>query len=114
MGNAIGLLSSTLNGPLHILHQPSKFTRKLVKSSLDGEVYAFSDMLDYMPLLRECCEPFVGPSPGMIGFEDCGSLFTHLKHEKAAKEKYLARYFLGIKQSPETAELDNEYWLPGV
>ena len=101
-------------GPCPVLFLTSKFRRKLAESGRGGKVQAFSEMIDHASPQCGFFEPFVGASPGMMGFEDCGSLFTHLKHEEATTEKYLARYFLGIKQSPETAELDNEYWLPGV
>ena len=60
LGYIIGLMSSSLSGPCHILQWTSKFTRKLVKSSLGGEVYAFSEMVDHMALIREFYTPFVG------------------------------------------------------
>ena len=52
LGFLVGIMSSSLTGPCHVLQWASKFTRKLVKSSLGGEVYAFSEMLDHMSLLR--------------------------------------------------------------
>ena len=42
LGYIVGLTSSSLSGPRHMIQWASKFTRKLVRSSLDGEVYAFS------------------------------------------------------------------------
>ena len=45
MGYVIGLMSSTLKGPRHILQRTSKFTRKMVKSSMGREIYALSEML---------------------------------------------------------------------
>ena len=45
-GRVIGLRSSPLSGPYRILQWAAKFTRKLVESSLRGEVYAFSEMVD--------------------------------------------------------------------
>ena len=107
-------MSSTLNGPCHILQWASKFTRKLVKSSLGGEVYAFSEMLDHMTLLQGFYAPFAKVSPGMVGMVDCESLSTHLKNRKMITEKYLVRRFLSIQQFLEEEELDNVFWLPGV
>ena len=52
MGYVIGLMSSTLTGPRHVLQWSSKFTRKPVGSSLGGELYALSAMADHMSLLR--------------------------------------------------------------
>ena len=53
LGYVIGLMSSTLRGPCYIIQWPSKFARKLVKSSLGGEAYAFSELMDQADLLRE-------------------------------------------------------------
>ena len=95
LGYIIGLMSSSLSGPCHVLRWTSKFTRKLVRSSLGGEAYAFSEMVDHMALIREFYTPFVGLSPGMVGLEDCESLFSHLRTKKMITEKYLVRHFLG-------------------
>ena len=71
-------------------------------------------MIDHVSPQRRFYEPFSGASLGVMRLEDCESLHAHLKHEEAIGERYLARYISGIKQSLETAELDIEYWLPGV
>ena len=52
-GYVIGLMSSALSGPCHISHWASEFARIMVTSSLGGEVFAFSEMLRHMPMLRE-------------------------------------------------------------
>ena len=114
LGYMIGLMSSSLSGPCHVLQWTSKFTRKLVKSSLGGEVYAFSEMADHMALIREFYAPFVGSSPGTVGLEDCESLFNHLRTKKMITEKFLVTQFLSTQQSLEDKELDNIYWLPGT
>ena len=72
LGYAIGLMSSTLSGPSHIIQRTSKFTREMVKSSLGGEVYAFSEMLGHMSMLRDFLWAFFGPLTGY------GGHFTHL------------------------------------
>ena len=113
LGYVIGVMPSNLTGPCHIIQWTSKFTRKLVKSSLGGEVYAFSEMLDHMSMLREFYGHFAGSKPGMIGLEDCESLFTHLKKSKIITEKFLVRHFLSIQQAIEERELDNVFWIPG-
>ena len=114
LGYVVGLTSSTLRGPCHIIQWTSKFTRKMAKSSLGGEVYAFSEMLDHMALLKEFYAPFVDASPDLLGFVDCESLFSHLKKKKTIAEKFLARHFLAIQQAVESGELANVYWLPGL
>ena len=119
MESAVGVLdwhhlSSSLTGPCHVLQWASKFTRKLVKSSLGGEVYAFSEMIDHMALLREFCVPFSHISSGLVGMEDCESLFTHLKNKKMVTEKYLVRHFLSIQQFIDEGELEYVYRVPGV
>ena len=107
LGYIIGLMSSSLSGPCHVLQWTSKFTRKLVKSSLGGEVYAFSEILDHMALNRKFCAPFADLFPGMVGLEDCESLFNHLRTKRMSAEKYLVRHFLVTQQSLEGKELDN-------
>ena len=53
-----GLMSSTSTGPCHISQWTSEITRKMVKSSPGGEVYALSVMVDHMLLLRDFFGPF--------------------------------------------------------
>ena len=57
----------------------------MVKSSLGDEVYALSEMVGHMLLLKDFHEPF----------EDCESLFIHHKTKKNTwmiDEKYLVRH----------------------
>ena len=114
LGYGFGLMSSTLCGPCHIVQWASKFTRKLVKSSLGGEVCAFSEMLDYMSMLRGFYGHFADVYPGMVGLEDCESLFAHLRRKKMTTEKSLGRQLLAIQQAIEMKELGNVYWIPGL
>ena len=114
LGYVIGLMSSTLKCPCHISQWTSKFTRKMVKSSLGGEVYALSEMVDHMLLLKDFYGPSGGINPGVVGMGDCESLFTHLKTKKMAAEKYLVRHFLSIQQALEEGDLENAYWPPGT
>ena len=58
----------------------------MVKSSLDGEVFAFSEMVDQMNLLREFYESFVDLRPGIVGLKDCDSLLAHLREILAMKK----------------------------
>ena len=102
------------DGACHVLQWTSKFTRKLVKGSLGGEAYAFSEMIDHMALLKKFYVPFSHISPGSVGMEYCESLFTHLKNRKMVTEKYLVRHFVSIQQLLGDGELENVYWLPGV
>ena len=98
LGCVVGLMSSALNGPRHGFQWTPKFPRKMGESSLGGgEVYAFSEMIDSKALLREFYAPFSRMSPGLVGMEDCESLFTHLKNKKMVTEKYLVRHFLSIQ-----------------
>ena len=69
--------TASLTGPRHILQRTSTFTRKMVKSSLGGEVYAPSEMVDHMTLIRDFYRTFESLGPGIVGLEDCGILFTH-------------------------------------
>ena len=71
-------------------------------------------MLGNVSMLREFYGYFWDLGPGMVGFEDCESLFTHLKKKKVVSEKFLVRDFLAIQQAIEVKELDNVVWLPGL
>ena len=71
-------------------------------------------MVDHMTLIREFYAPPAGLPPGMVGLEDCESLFNNLRTKKMITEKYLVRHCLSIQQSLEENELDNVYWLPGT
>ena len=114
MGYVLGFMSTTLKGPRHILEWTSKFTRKMAKSSQGGEVYAFSEMVDHMLLLKDFCGPPEGANPGSAGLEDCESLFTHLNAKKMITKKNLVRHFFSSQQAPEGGDLDNVYRLPAT
>ena len=58
--NVIGLASSTLRGPRHLLQWTSKFTRKLEKSSFGGEAYALCEMIDFDALTGEFSRALCG------------------------------------------------------
>ena len=78
LGYVLGLISSTLSGPCHIAQWASKSTRKLVRSSRGDEVYAISEMLGHMSMLRGFFGHFSDLFPGMVDFEDCDNIFTLL------------------------------------
>ena len=102
LGYAIGVMSSTLSGPCHITNGPQNSLVKLAKKALD-----------HMSMFRELYGYFLNIYPGLVGPEDCESLFTHLKNRKAFADKSLARHFLAIQRAIELKELDKAYWLPG-
>ena len=77
-------------------------------------MYAFSEMIDHMALLREFYAPFSRISPSTVGMVDCESLVTHLENRKTVTEKCLVRRFLSIQQFFGGGELENAYWLPVV
>ena len=43
-------------------------------------------------------EDFEGLSPGMVGLEDCESLFSHLRTRRMITVTYPVRRFLGVQQ----------------
>ena len=67
-----------------------------------------------MALPREYRSPFADISPGVVGMEDCESLFTLSQNKKMVAEEYSARRFLSIEQSLGHGDLDNINWLPGL
>ena len=86
----------------------------LSRAACGGEIHAFSGMIDHMAPLREFYVPFSRRPPGLVGMEDCESLFTHLKRRKMITEKYVVRHVLSIQQFIGEGELDSAYWLPGT
>ena len=73
LGCIVGLTSSSLPVPCRVLQWTSKFTRRLVKRSLGGKVYAVREMAGGVKLLEEFYSHYLGISPGMGGMEDCES-----------------------------------------
>ena len=69
---AIGLASSTLRRPCHIIRRPSEFARKPETTGSGGVVCASSETLDRVALSAR----------GGAGLEDCESLFNHLGFQK--------------------------------
>ena len=111
LGPVIGLMSSTLGGPRHILQLTSKFTRQLDERSLAREVYPPSDKIDRLAFLRELYALSGDVSPGAIGAEDCESRFTHIRDNEAIAGEYPACRFLGIQQASGDNGLGNVYRL---
>ena len=68
-----------------------------MESSLDGDMYAFSEMVDHVALFIEFSTPFADWSPGMVGLGHCGSLFTGLRKRRAVAGEYLVRHGSGIQ-----------------
>ena len=87
LGYVTGLMSSASREPRHF------FQRRLVTSSLGGDVSAFSGMVDHMPMLREFHAHFLDVLLSLVGLDDCESLSTHLKNGKNSTEKPLVRHF---------------------
>ena len=114
LGYVFGLMAQTLNGPCHILQWTLKLTRKQDTNSRGGEVYTFSNMVDHMSPSRASYEPRSDVAPGMIGFEDCESLFAHLGKKKSIAAKYLVRHFLRTQLSSGSEELDNVFRAPDL
>ena len=67
-------------------------------------MYALSDIMDHMALLRECHTPFADMSPGVYGLGDC-----HLKTKRAGTGEYSVRRFLGMEQALGSGELGDFY-----
>ena len=105
LGHVQALASAAFRGPRHLLQGTSKFTRKLVKSSLRGVAYAFGEMVGRMAPLRDFYATFTDVSPAIAGLEDGESPFNHLRKETIA-EQYLERHFAGFQQAPKCGRLD--------
>ena len=93
---------------------PQSSLANLSRAAWGGEAYAFSEMIDHMALLREFYGPVSRISPGLVGTEDCESLFTHLGNREMVTEKFLFHHFLSVQQFLEDGELENVYWIPGT
>ena len=99
LGYVIGLMSSATRVPCHMIQRTSTFTRKLVKRSLGGEVYAYSEMVDRISVLREFRAHFLDLFPDMLGLEACESLFTRVKNGEITTDKFTVRHFLAARQA---------------
>ena len=108
LGCVIGPVSSTFRGPRHTLQWPSKFAKKLMKSSPWGEVYASCEMIGHVALRRNPLPPCVGASTGMAGKEDCGDLSAHLRRGVSR-----AQFCWGIQRALGNVEPGNVFWFPG-
>ena len=108
LGYVIELMSSSIGAPCHIIHWASEDSRKLVKSSLGKEEFAFNEMAGHVSMLREFYAHFVALSPGMVANEDCESLPTHLKNERAITEEFLFPRLLAVPQALETQDLETQ------
>ena len=114
LGYIIGLMSSTLTGPVRILQWTSKFTRKHVKSSLGGEIFALSEMWGHMEMIREFYEPLGHAKIRAYGLIDCESLLSHLRTGRLGAEKFLTRHFRSIMDAVGGGDLGNVAWIPGT
>ena len=113
-GYAIGLMSSTLNGPCRTIPWTSEFAKEWFESSLGFGVRASSETVDHVSILRKFYEPLAALPPGMIGFGDCESLISPLGNKKSAAEKHLVRGFFGIQLSSGSKASGSVYWFPGL
>lgn len=114
LGYIIGLMSSTLTGPVHILQWTSKFTRKHVKSSLGGEIFALSEMWDHMEMIKDFYAPLGHAEIRSYGLIDCESLLSHLRTGRLGTEKFLTRHFRSIMDALGSGALGNIAWIPGT
>ena len=114
LGYLIGLMSPTLTGPVHFLQWASKFTRKHVKSSLGGEIFALSEMWGHMDMIREFYTASGREKVGSYRLIDCESLLSRLRAGRLGTEKFLARHFRIILGAMEGGDLGNVAWIPGT
>ena len=114
LGYLIGLVSSTLTGPVHILQWTSKFTRKHVKSPLGGKISALSKTWGYMNMIRELYTALGHEKLGSYGLIDCGSSLSRLRTGRPGTEKFLIRHFRSISDAMEGGGLGYVAWIPGT
>ena len=112
LGYIIGLMSSTLTGPAHILQWTSKFTREHVKSSLGGEIFALNEMWDHVGMISEFFAALGREKIRFFGLIDCESLLSHLRTGRFGTEKVLTRHFRSILDALVSRDLGNVAWIP--
>ena len=93
LGYLVGLMSSTLTGPVHILQWTSKFTRKHVKSSLGGEICALGEMWGPIEMIRVVFSASGHEKLGSYELIDCESLLPPMRAGRLGTEKFLTRTF---------------------
>ena len=101
LGNITGLMFPTLRGPCHIILWTSKCPRKLVKSSLGVEVYAFCDMLDRTSMIRGLYAHSLRPSPKWWVLRTAGAHSHTPRMRRLPRRSFLGRRFLNILFLPD-------------
>ena len=114
LGYIIGLMSSNLTGPAHILQWDSKFTRKHVKSSLCGEIFALSEMWGHVEMIKVCYAPLGHAKIRAYGIIGCESLLSRPRTGRLGTEKFLTRHFRSIMGALDSGDLGNVAWIPGT
>ena len=112
LGHVIGLVSSTLWAPCHILRRPYNFAAKLAKRSFWGSGVCLRRNNWPRVLLCDFFARFANLSPKTAGLEDCERLLTHLRNKKAIAEMYVARHLLGIRKDLDNGKPGNVSWSP--
>ena len=72
MGCLLWLIFPFLRAPCRLLQWSAEFTRRLVKSSLGGRVYAFCEMRGQLAFPKKFFAPLVDLSQAVAG---CGGLW---------------------------------------
>ena len=99
LGSLIALPPSALRGLCHVPHWSSCSVSWAVKRSLEGEVYAFGELVDRMDIKWGFYTSFLDVALGMVGMGVCEGLTETLT------EKCLIRYFSWIQRMAEGGDL---------
>ena len=110
----IALMSSTLTGPVRIPQWASRFTRKRVKSSLGGKIFAVSEMWGHMDMIREFYTALGRKKLAPYELIGCESPLSHLRTGRLGAEKSLTRHFRSILGALASGDLGNIAWGPGT
>lgn len=99
------------SGSCNIVQYSSHKSRRVVRSVLGGETYAFADGLDYGLSLKHDLEQMLGRKLGLRMFTDSKSLFDVISKNSTTTEKRLMVDVQAMREAYERMELSDVAWV---
>lgn len=99
------------SGRCNVIHYSSHKSRRVVRSVLGGEVYAFADEMDVGLTLKHDLEGIVGRPTGLRMFTDSKTFFDVITKNTTTTEKRLMIEIKAVRESYERMELSDVPWI---
>ena len=98
-------------GKCNVIHFSSHKSRRIVRSVLGGEVYAFADGMDIGLTLKHDLENILGRPIGLQMCTDSKTLFDVVTKNTTTTEKRLMIDIKAVRESYERMELSDVAWI---